>query len=457
MKQPVVGRGDLIRSLAARQLSDQAVALLGFEPSPPSPGPGAAQDQDQRRGAAGGHADHAQAGSSTPPATQFKPLPTLFWRLERLEVADDQSEAKSNEESDRSREVQVARETSRPASRGEDDSTTRPLELLPLATSAELRSRVRHLSALRGASDELDIPAAVERIARETVVFDLPRRQHVTLGRLHVVEDRAEHLIPYWLDQDLTTDLLRTFYPADDLCVARIEPGRLEPAVRWPRSQAHRAGWPEPGVTLLVLGDLGCLNNATDYWLQVGRRMRKQGSAAIALVPCRREEVPDDVWRWWQVIPWESSPAGASSETPLDAAQLAALLALTIRLEPGLLRSVRRALPGGAGNPGLESRVWSDRAIASPHPLGATWNSEQLKPLRQIADSVPSQYLALIWSEIDRWHGRLSKSIGHAEVLALDCVNPEVCRSVVGDGRRREAVSYVQAAARAHGGLSEER
>ncbi|MCO6458123.1 MAG: formylglycine-generating enzyme family protein, partial [Pirellulaceae bacterium] len=42
-------------------------------------------------------------------------------------------------------------------------------------------------------------------------------------------------------------------------------------------------------------------------------------------------------------------------------------------------------------------------------------------------------------------------------VLALDCVNPEVCRSVVGDGRRREAVSYVQAAARAHGGLSEER
>ena len=82
--------------------------------------------------------------------------------------------------------------------------------------------------------------------------------------------------------------------------------------------------WPEPGTTVVVLGDLGCLDGdgvrARESWIERGRRYREHGNRPVALVPCDPASVPEELTRDWTIIPWEGTVASGKAALSPDEA-----------------------------------------------------------------------------------------------------------------------------------------
>ena len=113
-----------------------------------------------------------------------------------------------------------------------------------------------------------------------------------------------------------------------------------------------------------MLGDLGCLATGpralTSAWADFGWRLHDAVSRPVALVPCPAE-------RWarlpqgpWQRLPWERTARPIRRPDPPVADRAERLLRLVspaIRIEPGLLRGVRRLLGPLEADAGTEADV----------------------------------------------------------------------------------------------------
>ena len=258
---------------------------------------------------------------------------------------------------------------------------------------------------------------------------DIPHRSRRAWGaEIHIIEDRARRLVPYWLDQDYVTDVLRHLYPPHGVTIARIGDGDRHPMIRWPAERRGAYGLPVPHTLVVVLGDLGCLAKQGDdlrrFWLQWGRRLRDNQNPAVALVPAQLKDIPTDLARTWTVVRWDVGTAvgadGSPQSTENTVQRLLTLLSPVVRLEPGLLRAVRCLLPEGRRDPGLEARVWQDAAISSPHSVAATLDPEQRKAyLVRFADQ-PKELREAVLRLVRMWRANVHAAIWFEEVLGLD-------------------------------------
>ena len=416
MKPSLSGRADLIRALAENaSWSPLAAAVLGYEETPEArstptvttgaPSPGSRTMMPAQEGAL------------------YEPPDVPFWRLETCDA--------------------VALEAPRPERRRLNTAAPRwrwrgesMPGFTPLAPKRVVLTRLRRVADMRRATRAIDVPAVVERLSRGRLLDDMPLRQRRAWGsHIHIIEDRARRLTPYWLDQEYVTEILQQLYPPHGVTVARLGDGETEPVIRWPKDQRGRYEPPLPGAMVLVLGDLGCLASEGErlqrFWLQWGRRLRDCHIPAVALTPGPSKDLPRDLTRVWTVVRWDAASSVMSDITPDDAvARLLALLSPAVRVEPSLLRAVRLLLPEGRGDAGLEARFWRHDAVASPHSEAATIEPEQRKAYRlrfaQEDEAVRRQVL----SEIRQRRFNLHEAIWFEEVLGLDAqsqqwVDPE--------------------------------
>ena len=130
---------------------------------------------------------------------------------------------------------------------------------------------------------------------------------------------------------------------------------------------------------MLALSDLGALAvdrfDPLDTWLALGRLYRESRARPIALVPCDVGCIPLEAMRDWIVVPWESHvasrQAGLSSDQVDRVAQrVLTLLSYALRLEPILIREVRRMLVKGCLGAGIEARVSARRRSEGPSLRG---------------------------------------------------------------------------------------
>jgi formylglycine-generating enzyme required for sulfatase activity len=184
---------------------------------------------------------------------------------------------------------------------------------------------------------------------------------------------------------------------------------------------------PHPGTMVLLLGDLGCLarKGATlrRFWRNWGRRLRGNQNPAVALVPAQARDIPSDLARVWTIVHW-GVPAATTvilgHETASALRRLLALISPVVRLEPGLLRAIRYLDPQARQDPGLESRVWQDDAIASPHSVAATLDPEQRAVYQQRFSQLPEAQRRQVLEVIRNWRAHVNETIWFEEIADLD-------------------------------------
>lgn len=407
MKPALSGRADLIRALALRDLrvTEQMAALLGYEEAQTLPRPPLSPERAPQPG----------QPAPAPAYTSYVPADVPFWRLDAYEaVASDAHPPESERVPDLALGWQ-----GRP---GVVPGFT------PLASQQAILTRLRQLAVIRRVIPEVDVDKVVDRISRGLLLTDIPRRQRRSWGAtLHILEDRARRLVPYWLDQEYVSAALCRLYPPHGVTIARLDDGDSQPYVRWPVEQAGPYTLPPPGTMVFVLGDLGCLASRNQhlqrFWLTYGRRLQDNHNPTVALVPTRMRDVPPALARVWTLVRWDAMSEAAevpSEGTDTAMERLLALVAPVVRLEPGLLRAMRCLLPAGRHDPGLEARLWQDETIASPHSVAATLDPERRRMYQQHFAHLPQDVRRLALDLVRQWRAALNEAVWFGEIGELD-------------------------------------
>jgi len=397
----VLGRADLLRALAATDpaAEEDVLDLLGFERTPAATRP----------------APTARVGEREvplePPSIETGELrATPFWRAVAFAVRAQNAPLES-------------RAWPAPTSITWDSRPEERPVLQLLAPWRDLLPKLRLLIATGAPVGEVDVDRVVAALCRGRQLDPLPRERQRRWPRdFHVIVDRSDRLMPFWDDQDVLVAALQTLMPGQRIMVARVDETLDDPCFA-ESGETHVP--PEPGGVVLALGDLGCIDGDRSpvghWWGALGRRIAAAGCRTAALLPVPLARCPNDLGRVWNAVPWEQ----AGPALPQDQAsrrrradRLLGLLSSSVRIEPGLLRAVRRALPPGEADAGTEADVWQHRDIASRHPVAATPHRDAIQrtsPIGQEDDALVREVLR----HRHRWRQELPREIWFLEVIGL--------------------------------------
>ena len=423
MKSVLLGRADLVRALRSGgpELQEAVAHFLGFERNVPQ------QQMVQATASAAIALGSATVEGVAAPAAPAVEVP--FWQAERFLAFEPRVSVPIQAEPDEGRPV-----ADRPG-----------VEFDPLATRAAALTRLRRASAFTGVG-EPDLDRIVERLGRAELLHRLPLRPRKRWGlALQIIVDRSRRLVPYWTDQDLVAGNLQRVYPRERSQIAVLPEGAGEPWVNLPRRESGAYRMPEPGAHVVVLGDLGCLARdqgaASAYWLEWGRQFRDNGNEPLALVPCHPDRCPPPLSDVWTIVPWESpaGPAPGPERTEQLARRILTLLSFALRVEPRMIRAVRRMLPECRWDPAIESIVWQNDALSSRHCEAGAFDPEKAKELREQMMQVDSDQRRAVYELVARMRQDTFAGVWFAEVLGLE---QEVASGLVKHADLRRAVEW---------------
>ena len=401
------GWADLVRALdlGGPALLEDMAAVLGWKEHPPSIQLEARVNISVATGAV------LSTEPPSEPVVVSKPLADVpLWRLEAVEYLQVPKPASSSLEP----------VTALP------DWTERPPAAIPqsLTRWPELLPRLRGALARKMESRDLDVPVIVRRFGQGDSLRRLPHRSYRRWGAtLHVIEDRSDRLTPYWRDQAMVRERLFHLFPRHAVRHALIDEGLDQPLfVGLPRGADRRYRPPSPRGLVLVLGDLGGLARedagVSAGWERLGRHLADAGCQAVALLPQPAAWCPAMIGRYWRLLSWERGPGALDSERCWRQIEtLLCLLAPTARVEPGLLRDLRRLAGLEAA---AESLVWQHPAVTSTSSVAATLNPEDLKRWRAGFKSQPEPLRKQVLDRIRAWRARLPGEVYLSEAALLD-------------------------------------
>ncbi len=258
-----------------------------------------------------------------------------------------------------------------------------PLALIPLASKGRLTHLLQRFDLDTRKGHEIHIPQVIDQVSRLRPLARLPRLMHPAKGRVQILIDSSRHLVPVWQDQEQVVALMRAtpeqghrYWDFNSIDM-RLQPFGGEDTA------GHD---PDPADgPLVVFGDLGTFGQGDlrAFWRDLGWRFRRAGGQVLAVVPCDVDSIPPDLARLWPAVEWE----GGASSVPTDpsgasqAEELLSLCAPCARLEPALMRAIRRQCTDFG--PEVELRLWKHSALASPHPLAASFEPEKIGHYRK--------------------------------------------------------------------------
>jgi hypothetical protein len=300
-RRSLTGRADLLLALAEGEaVAGDMAARLGFERIVPIDLPEIEF----------GPVVTAEPQELPAPNVVRKHKPIPFWRAESFEVRDVQ--------------LQLAE----PA---KDDTTEQPpaVELAdfdPLASIAEILTRLRHVTGLTRPGRRIDVDQVVSDISRGRQLTEIPYANRRSWGQdLHVVIDLARRLAPYRQDQLLIGRLIRKLLPKGSGTVSVLRDNSDIPVIEWPADRGGDTLRFSHSCTVLVLSDLGTLQQpgsdaAEARWRRIGWQLRDRECTAMALVPCRpvAEPTPEPVVMDAVVAPAESKPEPKPEPKPFE-------------------------------------------------------------------------------------------------------------------------------------------
>jgi formylglycine-generating enzyme required for sulfatase activity len=248
-----------------------------------------------------------------------------------------------------------------------------------LAAWPELRNRLDPLLGFPKRTRRLDAEALIKRISRGDPIRQIPFYQRKRLhDQITVIKEHALHCAPYRLDQEMVVEHLSQATVRRGLQVldAFFPYGLSNPAFDDSSLVIRQQEMePTPGSHILILGDLGLLlkikdafdQDAVEWWYRACRRWSSRGCKVFALVPFGCERVPARLRAWIEPIAWQGDAVRSLTHTQQEqgVTRLLTMAYPAQQIEPGLLRELRRLIPG-LEDASLEARFWQDGRHGGP-------------------------------------------------------------------------------------------
>ena len=408
--KPLFSRADLLR--IAHELGDDArtsiAASHGFErekpearePPPETPPP------------------PADAPPPVIPHGDEQPLhPSPLWQPRAIEFHGIEATH------ERARRANADAEAAERAGHGRG-STAAPPTIPPLSPWRRLGPLLHAALTAERAGRRIDLPRLVRHIAEGRQIARVPRILHRAWTPLEVLVDRPLRLAPFWDDQARVVHELDRILgrQAVALRVLANGPGRETDEASGRRRLAR-------GVPVLALTDLGLYagDDERASWLRLGRELSAAGERAAALVPVPRARWTTAAARLWRMLPWERPAAGAGSvDTGSRAERIQRLLdhlAPAMRIEPGLVRTIRRLLPRAEADVAVEADLWMHDVLGDMYPEYRVIAAGELEGLRsRFAAKVSPEDQARVVAALRTWHWQrdLLPEAWHLEALTLE-------------------------------------
>ncbi|MEK7677768.1 MAG: hypothetical protein AAB676_18215 [Verrucomicrobiota bacterium] len=374
-RRAVINRSDLLLSLAdvPANARNAVAELLGYEaqgaeetvrlPTEIGPGPGGAEEHGPRLGGRPGSAEPISflipvRASSNKPESAVERTGGR-WLETITSISED--------------ELSPAKDKSPPPTPA-------------LQPWSRLWPYLRQVLGCQRESQRLDVRRLIRDAAELRPIRRLPRLRFLAWAdRACILVDRRDALMPFWDDATDLVNRIERLRGREGLDGWWLDEGSTAVAARrfWTRSLGPLK--PAAGVPVLVLGDLGRLSRdsrLTRAWAEFAGHLRRRGHQCSALLPCPRDRWDSRLARLWESACWdrgERLPRGGFGLRPrasesdrqkacLGVDQLLALLSPGVRIEPGLLRSLRLLLEPGLADVGTEFEAWH-HAEAARTPL----------------------------------------------------------------------------------------
>ncbi len=403
------GRADLFRALD-RDGEAALVAmarLLGYQARPGRPGPPAGAGGDAESLSPVARPDSGE----TPGAVAAAALPPVpFWRPVAAELS---SEDELGRQLAPPADARVAEPRASDFEAGEEAEQRAPAPIVawPRLWRA-LDDRLRTATP----RSEIDTRELVDRWARGENVEHLPCLEGLAHSRLVVVIDHSPTLLPFRLDQlSLAGELLRRLGPASVRLVA----------VRGTEAGSLVAAKDE---RLLALTDLGAYGGGerAAFWQRLGERLRRSNVAALALVPCPPARWPGPAAELWSALEWSApgrrsargavarrAPGGGADPVEM----LLRLASPAIRLETGLVRDLRRLVPGADVD--TEVEFFAHAAVAARSARGLSLGRDEARRRLASFSGLPEATRRAVIDKLRAWHQALAPEIWAEEVVGL--------------------------------------
>jgi hypothetical protein len=311
-----------------------------------------------------------------------------------------------------------------------------PPESEPLIPWPRFWPFLRAVLGLSGERREPDLDRLVEMVSRGRMPRRLPRRRvHRWAPSCQLILDLSPRLLPFQQDYWRLLPALARLRGHLGLEVLVLRDG--------PEGEVGHPGDPSPisyvspeaGTPVLILSDLGCLGEPGERaaWRRFGRRLRREGLTPVALMPCPPRFWDPRLAGLFFPVAWDRSyrlPKGVGGPRPWPgertdpasdpgASRLLDLLAPAVRLEPALLRALRRALPAIGLDVGAEAAAWVHPQV-TPSPHALSWaNQKAVEQHRKAYCRQPKQYRRLSGELIRRYHAHLTQSVRDEEAAIL--------------------------------------
>ena len=310
--------------------------------------------------------------------------------------------------------------------RGWSSAPTQGAPFQPLLTWGQVVPRLRALLGERFPTGPMDLPQAVEGVARGRVAETLPRRPRRQWGvTLQIWFDVSNRLIPYYDDFEMVrAELSRRLGEQQIEFFSGHDPEEVVWNYEDPANPQSGYREPTPGTQVLILGDLGLLDRAggqlRQQWRAFGRRLRERGCRPLALVPCAGSRVDGATKRVFEVATLAASRVrDAGVRRPAAIRTLLSLVSFAVRVEPGLLRACRRLLPELA-DPGLEADVWQEPVWTSRYTDAGTLGPiESVEPLIDEFEQQPLELRRRVLEQFRAWRGEVGCEILFEELSRL--------------------------------------
>lgn len=297
----------------------------------------------------------------------------------------------------------------------------------PLVSPKNLLPRLFRLLNREHEGRTPDVKKILAHLEQGKPLPQIPLKKRQSLGRhLHIIVDHNPHLIPYWTDFSLYLQLMESQLPyyafSHEIWIGNdlID------------------GWeiPPNNSVVMVFSDLGALsrepNTQLQCWIQLGRQLAQAGNSTIAVIPCHPDECDSRLKNLFTLLPWE--PLRRLRKTTIQereqqANQLLKFLSPALRLEPGLLRSVRLAIAqhGYHFDAGVEALVWQHAEMSDPSSVAATFNpSARQQWLETFAELTDESLKRTVLDTIREWRAGLREEVWFEELVSLDVDSKEL-------------------------------
>lgn len=368
------------------------------------------------------------APASPKPSSHKLPLQMPFAHV----IADRQTRELSNQPQDTAEPAVVYNPITEADAKPPEKQ--RLIQYQDLAPKARLLPALkRHLSSNRTAG--LDVPRLVNQIAGQQLPRHLPRRRLKTWHpQWVVVLDFAKRLRPYWQDMHQLAEHLIHACGQSGVSIRIINHGPLQHWTDWIEEQCMggklpaKQDWrmPPANTPVLLVSDLGLLEGvgSVNYqaWQDFIRQLSKAHTQPLALLPLGTEQLDESLPHNLPLLRWSPDARfrperalGKGQAIPDGIDDLLAMAAVTRRVDPPLLRAMRRLNPIAPLNAGLEGAFWRHADVEAGSAANIRQEA-QAKHLHHFAQQLDGYHIALEQLRYSH-HAHLRAVLNHEETL----------------------------------------